>query len=57
MEIVNKQIIDPAVIKKVSDLEDEIDRMCDELTNPSHGSCEGKEMLADQRHDVFGYAQ
>ncbi|MBE0600487.1 MAG: Na/Pi cotransporter family protein, partial [Firmicutes bacterium] len=33
MEIVNRQIIDPAVIEKVSNLENEIDRMCDELTN------------------------
>lgn len=33
MEIVNKQIIDPAVIKKVSDLEDEIDSMSDEMAN------------------------
>ena len=33
MEIVNQQIIDPAVIKKVTDLENEIDRMCDEMTN------------------------
>lgn len=33
IEIVNRQIIDPAVIKKVTDLESEIDRMCDEMTN------------------------
>ncbi|HPF87391.1 MAG TPA: Na/Pi cotransporter family protein [Candidatus Limiplasma sp.] len=33
IEIVNKQIIDPAVIKKVSDLEDQIDTMCDDMTD------------------------
>ncbi|MBN1777711.1 MAG: Na/Pi cotransporter family protein [Clostridiales bacterium] len=33
IEIVNKQIIDPKVIKKVTDLEAEIDQMCDDLTN------------------------
>ena len=33
IEIVDRQIIDPAVIKKVNDLESEIDRMCDEMTN------------------------
>ncbi len=33
MDIVNRQIIDPAVIKRVIDLESEIDRMCDEMTN------------------------
>jgi phosphate:Na+ symporter len=33
MEIVNKQIIDPAVIKRATDLEDEIDQMCDDMTN------------------------
>lgn len=33
IEIVSKQIIDPAVIKKVIDLENSIDAMCDEMTN------------------------
>ena len=33
MEIVNKQIIDPDDIKKVTDLEIEIDSLCDEMTN------------------------
>ena len=33
IEIVDRQIIDPEVIKKVTDLESEIDRMCDEMTN------------------------
>ena len=33
LEIVNKQIIDPDVIKKVTDLENQIDYMCDEMTN------------------------
>ncbi len=33
IEIVNKQIIDPAVVKKVTDLENKIDEMCDEMTN------------------------
>jgi len=33
IEIVNRQIIDPAVIKKVTDLEKQIDAMCDEMTN------------------------
>jgi len=33
IEIVNKQIIDPKVIKKVTDLEAEIDQMCDDLAN------------------------
>ena len=33
LEIVNRQIIDPAVIKKVTDLENQIDAMCDDMTN------------------------
>ncbi|MFH1880109.1 MAG: Na/Pi cotransporter family protein [Bacillota bacterium] len=33
INIVNKQIIDPAVIKKVTDLENQIDQMCDDMTN------------------------
>ena len=33
MEIVNRQIIDPSVIQKVTDLENQIDNMCDEMTN------------------------
>lgn len=33
LEIVNKQIIDTAILKKVSELEAEIDRMCDDMTN------------------------
>ena len=33
IQIVNKQIIDPAVIQKVNALEAEIDQMCDDLTN------------------------
>ena len=32
MDIVNKQIIDPAVIQKVNDLESQIDAMCDEMS-------------------------
>ncbi len=33
LDIVNQQIIDTAIIKKVSELEAEIDRMCDDMTN------------------------
>ena len=33
IEIVKEQIIDPAVIKKVIELEAEIDHMCDDMTN------------------------
>lgn len=33
IDIVKRQILDPAVIKKVTDLEKQIDAMCDEMTN------------------------
>jgi phosphate:Na+ symporter len=33
IDIVKRQILDPAVIQKVTDLESQIDAMCDEMTN------------------------